>query len=372
MGGWRSRRRRPAKTLQSGGWRRPLGPADARLPAGAADQWEKLNRAHVAAAYALGKRSGLLQDLARLVRAGAQVALIAVGAWLIINHELSLAALLACVLLNILLLELLESLVRSLPVVGPAMAAYRQLRALPADARGDQAAREPGPALGAEPRLNVRGPLAVGLAAILLFVVAGLGATYARLGDLAGLTGGAIFETRLAALQYAKTGAGARVHVMPGADVKAGDLIITRDTTELDRQITMLKALAEAAKSQLALISQETSAMLGPTEPLPADRPKLASLEQRIGELESEGQELMARLALAEQELARSQIRAPLSGRVVALNVHGADAQIAPGTIELEIATADRPLLYRLIDPMLRNKHNASTDPSVADLGKEP
>ena len=95
-----------------------LGPADARLPAGAADQWERLNRAHVAAAYALGKRSGLLQDLARLVRAGGQVALIAVGAWLVINHELSLAALLACVLLNALLLEPLESLVRSLPVVG--------------------------------------------------------------------------------------------------------------------------------------------------------------------------------------------------------------------------------------------------------------
>ena len=229
-----------------------------------------------------------------------------------------------------------------------------------------------GPAVAAAPRLNVRGPLALGLAAILLFVAAGLGANYARLGDLAGLTGGAIFETRLAALQYAKAGAGARVHVTPGADVKAGDLIITRDTTELDRQITMLKALAEAARSQLELISQETSVLLGPSEPLRADRPKLASLEQRIGELEKEGQELTERLALAEQELARSQIRAPVSGRVVALNVHGADAAIAPGTIELEIATADRPLLYRLIDPMLRHKPAASAVPSVADLGKDP
>ena len=33
-----------------------VGPADARLPAGAADQWERLNRAHIAAAYALGRR----------------------------------------------------------------------------------------------------------------------------------------------------------------------------------------------------------------------------------------------------------------------------------------------------------------------------
>jgi hypothetical protein len=346
-----------------------VGPADARLPAGAADQWERLNRVHVAAAYTLGRRHGLLQDLARLARSGGQIALISVGAWLVIRHELSLAALFACVLLAALLMESLEGLVRSLPVLGPAMAAYRQLRALPAEARNDRAARAPGPASAAAPRLNVRGPLALGLASILLFVVAGLAANYARLGDLAGLTGGAIFETRVAALQY--SAAGAHVHVAPGADVKAGDLIITRDTTELDRQIAMLKALAEAAKSQLALISQETSAMLGPSEPLQVDRPKIASLEQQIGELEREGQELTARLAVAEQELARSQIRAPVSGRVVAVNVHGADAPIAPGTIELEIATADRPLLYRLIDPVLRHKHTPSTVPSVADLGKD-
>ena len=45
---------------------------------------------------------------------------------------------------------------------------------------------------------------------------------------------------------------------------------------------------------------------------------------------------------------------------------------IAPGTIELEIATADRPLLYRLIDPVLRRKPTPSTATSVADLGKDP
>jgi len=112
--------------------------------------------------------------------------------------------------------------------------------------------------------------------------------------------------------------------------------------------------------------------MLGPAEPLPADRPKRASLERRIGELENEGRELMARIAVAEQELARSQIRAPVSGRVVALNVRGADAPIAPETIEIEIATADRPLLYRLIDPMLRSKHRAANIHSESELGKEP
>ncbi len=40
------------------------------LPAGAAGEWEQLDRAHVAGGYALGKRHALLQDASGLLRAG--------------------------------------------------------------------------------------------------------------------------------------------------------------------------------------------------------------------------------------------------------------------------------------------------------------
>ena len=88
-----------------------------------------------------------------------------------------------------------------------------------------------------------------------------------RLGDLAGLTGGAIFETRLTpvrSLQGWRRRARARRAKAP--TVKAGDLIVTLDTTELDRQIAMLKALAEAATRQLALVGREATAA-GPSAP---------------------------------------------------------------------------------------------------------
>jgi hypothetical protein len=52
--------------------------------------------------------------------------------------------------------------------------------------------------------------------------------------------------------------------------------------------------------------------------------------------------------------------------------VPGADASAAPGTIKLEIATADRPLLYRLLDPMLRNIHSGPTARAAADPRSEP
>ena len=62
-----------------------LSPA---LLAGAAKEWAQLDRAHITNAYAFGKRSALLQDGSGLLRAGGQVGLVAVGAWLVIGHEL--------------------------------------------------------------------------------------------------------------------------------------------------------------------------------------------------------------------------------------------------------------------------------------------
>ena len=332
-----------------------LGPADARLEAGVAERWERLNRAHIAAAYALGRHTGNLTGLAHLIRAGALVALIGVGAWLVVDQELSLAALLACVLLNSLLLGPLMGLAKSLPSVASATSAYRQLGALQADAHKGCPEREATATSVPVARLNVRGPLAFGFAMILLLVVTGFGAHHARLSDLAELTGATIFETRVTTL-HAEGGAAARVHIAPGAQVKAGDLLLTRDTSELDTQIAMLKALAEAARSQLALVGQEVAAMPGAAALLPSDRPKLVSLEQRVTELERESAELTQRLALAEQELARSQVRSPVSGRVLALNMHGADAPSASGPVDLQIVSADRRLLYRLLDPVRRSR----------------
>lgn len=347
--------------------------ADVGLPPGAAEQWERLNRPHIAAAYALGRRRARLDDLARVVRAGAQVALIAVGAWLVVGHALTPAGLIACVLLSAALLEPLERLVAALPAVSAAISAYRQLDALPADAPTREDAYEPrsDPAATAAPRLEVRGPLAVGFAALLLLIAAGLGAASTRLSDLAGLAGGPVFETRRAAVTYPADKA--RVLVAEGAAVEAGDVIVTLDTFELDRQITMLKALSEAVKAQLALVGRETIDLAAPADASPLDRAKVASLEQRIGELEKESQELLARLAVAERELTKSQIRAPVTGRVVALGVRGTDAASGQPTAELEIATADRPLLQRLLAPLLSEKPAASQPiRPIAELGREP
>ncbi len=194
------------------------------LPSGAAAEWSQLDRAHVAGAYALGKRSALLQDASALLRAAAQVVFVALGAWLVIGHELTLPVLVACVLINACLLAPLERLVRSLPAIQAAVAAHRRLAALPDREQSRHDASPPVavavPSGRAAPRLNIRGPLAFGLGAVLVFVSAATVAAFIRLGDLAALAGGALFETSLAVVEAPKSGIVARVHVREGADVR--------------------------------------------------------------------------------------------------------------------------------------------------------
>jgi biotin carboxyl carrier protein len=300
------------------------------LPAGAAGEWEQLDRAYIAGACALRKRQALLRDVSGLLRVGAQVALVAVGAWLVIAQELTPAALLACVLINASMLAVLERLIGSLPQLHAAMAAHRRLTNLASRSTGRRTPSQPPTATAhagrTPPRLNVRGPLALGLIAVLLFMAAVSGAAVTRLGDLVALTGGAIFDTGLTVVASPSGGITARVHVREGAEVWAGDVIVTLDTAALDRQIAALKAQAETAKRQLALVRRDASGLVAPVAAVPTDRPVLASLEQRTGELEQEAQWLLSRIAAAEAELAGSEVRAPASGRVVALGVRSVDA----------------------------------------------
>jgi|GEM_PF-5318055 len=326
------------------------GPSTAAI-----EQWERLDRARIAAVYALERRRGGLRDLARLAAVGAQIAMIGAGAWLVMREELSLSGFVAAMLMGAIALRPLAGLLATLPAMRDAMAAYRLLSARE-PVRGPEAGADPASAAvgrpAAPPRLNLRAPLAAGVATVLLLAAAAAGAALARRGDLAGLAGGAIFETRLAALQYPKGRAGVRLLVHEGAEVRAGDVIVRYDTASLDRHIASLKAQAETARRQLEQVRREAASLAGTAETQAADKTRLASLELRIGELQSEGEFLHSRIAAAERELAGSEVRAPVSGRVVGLAVDDAGPAAGAGTIRLQIATADGPLLERLLQPI--------------------
>lgn len=105
-----------------------LGLAD-----GAARQWEIFNRRHIAGMYSLGKRASAIKVLSRAIRIGAQIALYGVGAWLIVNNELSPGVLVASAILLARTLAPFEQLVGSLKAAQAGYAGYQRLKALPAD-----------------------------------------------------------------------------------------------------------------------------------------------------------------------------------------------------------------------------------------------
>ena len=208
------------------------------------------------------------------------------------------------------------------------------------------------------PQLNLGGPLALGFGAALLLLVVGSGAVALLPQQVASLAGKAPSASHAVAVRHAKGGVAARVHVVAGAEVKAGDVLVSLDTTALDRQIAALRDDAEAARKELDAVGREATALAALSPATIADRAKLATLEDRIAELHQRADQLMARTGEAELDLARSVIRAPVAGYVVSLGVRAPNDTIDPGATVAEIAAAE-PQGERagLAEPILRAVH---------------
>jgi multidrug efflux pump subunit AcrA (membrane-fusion protein) len=188
------------------------------------------------------------------------------------------------------------------------------------------------------PHLNIRGPAFCGLLVVALFFGGGVGgATMAPIDKGISLSGNIIVEQKVQAIQHQKGGPVGRVHVAEGQDVAIGQVLVTLDTQALDQQITALRSQAQAAARQLDLIRQEALTMTDLADRKLAARSKVLNLERQVAEVEKETAGFVARIAIAEQDLARAEIRAPVAGRVLSLAVRGAGAMIQPGATVLEI-----------------------------------
>jgi hypothetical protein len=349
-------------------WWRGLSPAP--LTVDAARDWERLNSAHIAAAYALDRRVLRLCDIARAVAVVSLLSAAALCAWLSLRNALTPGLLAACLLLHAQALAPCTRLLAGLKSVRRAVRDYRRLAAPAAERRPAHAAY---PALEAQhvplptfttpvPRLHIGGPLGLGFgaAALLLAALAGA-ATLLSPDQIALLAGDARLAAHTVPVRHAKGGVAARVHVIRGLDVKAGDVLVSLDTTVLDRQIASLRNDADAARRHLDRVSYEAAALASASPASATDRTRLHALEEQMAELQQRADALPTRITLAELELARSVIRAPVSGRVVTLAVRAPNDTIAPGAIVAEIVPAQsnpQSTIYdRLAEPLLRTMH---------------
>lgn len=196
------------------------------------------------------------------------------------------------------------------------------------------------------PRLKIRGPVMFGLLVITLLVGGGIAAaSLVPIDKGASLTGTIIVETKSKPVQHQKGGIIGQIHVREGAEVKAGELLATLDTKQIDEHIAALRAQASAARRQLDLIRQETATFAELASRQLAQRSRVLALERQVAEIEKEVAGFQARIAMAEQEIGRAEIRAPVSGRVLSLAVRGAGEVVAPGGTIAEIVPQDERLV---------------------------
>lgn len=217
-----------------------------------------------------------------------------------------------------------------------------------------RAIADPAAARRASPRLDIRGPAIAGLLVLALFFGGGIGAaSVAPIDKGIPLAGSIIVENKVQTVQHQKGGAVGHVHVIEGQEVSIGQILVSLDTQALDQQIGAMRAQAAAAARQLDLIRQEALTMAELAERKLAARSKVLSLERQVAEVEKETAALSARIAIAEQDLARSEIRSPVAGQILSLAVRGPGATLQPGgTVADIIPHTDRLVVEGRLPPL--------------------
>lgn len=196
------------------------------------------------------------------------------------------------------------------------------------------------------PRLDVRVPVAAGLLVVVAFFGFGIGtAAMAPIDKGVGMPGTIIVESRVKNVQHERGGTIGRVNVREGQHVTAGDVLFTLDTKSIVEQTAALRVQAEASARQLDLARQETETMLDLLERKLASRSRVLALQRQVAEIEKDSAGINARLGIAEQELARSEIRAPASGRLLSVSIGAVGAVVKPGDVVAEIVPDDDKLV---------------------------
>lgn len=189
-----------------------------------------------------------------------------------------------------------------------------------------------------EPRLSVRGPVFAGFAAFLTF--AGFAAAAVLLAPVAEgvlLKGAIAAEQGAAGVAAPRGGTVAKVYAVQGQMVEAGELLIGLETQAIDQEIAAMTAELEAARKQLELARIEASTMSDLIQRKAAGEPQLEALQTRVAGIEKEVNSLTRRIAVSQEDLDRSAVRAPTSGRVASLAVSTPGAPVQAGMKLIEV-----------------------------------
>lgn len=208
------------------------------------------------------------------------------------------------------------------------------------------------------PRLDIRAPVRLGFAVIVLFFAFGIGgAAISPIDKGVGLPGTVIVETKTKPVAHLHGGTVDKIHVTEGQDVEAGDLLVTLESETLSQQIDALKTQRAASAKQLSLAREESETIRALEERKLAAKSKALALERMVAEIEKDVAGFDAKILAAESEREKLEIRAPVGGRIMSLQVHAPGAVLQPGMTVAELVPRSDKLVIegRLMPNQIEN-----------------
>lgn len=199
----------------------------------------------------------------------------------------------------------------------------------------------------------VVGALLTGFLLIALFIGGFMAwAGVAPLQSAAIAPGSVNLDTYRKTVQHFEGGIISKILIREGQEVAKEDVLILLDKTRAKATIELLQAQISAEKKQLTFVDEEIDAVEILLRKGLAKKPRILALYRRKAELDGKRIEHSAQLRAAEDVIARSSIRAPITGTVVGLQVHTSGGVIKAGEPLLSIVPKDEPLVIEArIDP---------------------
>jgi HlyD family secretion protein len=172
----------------------------------------------------------------------------------------------------------------------------------------------------------------------------GLWGSFAPLESAAIAVGSVSLDTNRKTVAHLEGGIVEKILVKEAQTVEKDQHLIQLDTTQARGRIDILKSKIASAESQLKLLRSEIDTVEGLLKKGLAQRPRLLALQRREAEIEGELGENKAQMKVAEDTIARAQIKAPVSGTVIEMKVHTTGGVIKAGEPLLAIVPRDEPL----------------------------
>jgi RND family efflux transporter MFP subunit len=205
---------------------------------------------------------------------------------------------------------------------------------------------------GAE-RPNYRRWAVAGYATLAVFFGAALAwGGFAPLESAAIAVGTVSVDTNKKAVQHLEGGIVAKILVREGDEVKQDQVLIRLDTTQAKSRLDLLKARLVSLEAQLKLTEDELDTVEKLFKKGQSTKPRLLALQRKKAELEGQIAENKAQQRVAEDTMARAEIKAPIAGTVIDMKVHTAGGVIKAGDTLMSIVPKDDKLFVDAqIDP---------------------